>query len=107
MRDKNNGEIAKSQMFGYALLGCGVPILMYFGGYETGYRGMSFIFCFLGFLLTFLTGIICKEDPDMFDAAAEMLHESTKRPFYQYCPAWNARRNASRQCRRLGYFVSG
>ena len=23
MRDKNNGEIAKSQMFGYALLGCG------------------------------------------------------------------------------------
>lgn len=58
----------------------GVPILMYFGGYETGYRGMSFIFCFLGFLLPFLTGIICKEDPDMFDAAAEMLHESTKRP---------------------------
>ena len=58
----------------------GVPILMYFGGYETGYRGMSFIFCSLGFLLPFLTGIICKEDPDMFDAAAEMLHESTKRP---------------------------
>ena len=58
----------------------GVPILMYFGGYETGHRGMSFIFCFLGFLLPFLTGIICKEDPDMFDAAAEMLHESTKRP---------------------------
>ena len=23
MRDKNNGEIAKSQMFGYALFGCG------------------------------------------------------------------------------------
>ena len=58
----------------------GVPILMYLGGYETGHRGMSFIFCFLGFLLPFLTGIICKEDPDMFDAAAEMLHESTKRP---------------------------
>ena len=27
MRDKNNGEIAKSQMFGYALFGCGANCL--------------------------------------------------------------------------------
>lgn len=27
MRDKNNREIAKSQMFGYALFGCGANCL--------------------------------------------------------------------------------
>lgn len=56
----------------------GVPILMYFGGYETGYRGMSFIFCFLGFLLPFLTGVICKEDAETLDTVAEMLRETAK-----------------------------
>lgn len=56
----------------------GVPILMYFGGYETGYRGMSFIFCFLGFLLPFLTGVICKEDTESLKTAAEILHDNTK-----------------------------
>ena len=39
----------------------GVPVLMYFGGYEKGYFGLSLIFCSIGFILPFLTGIICRE----------------------------------------------
>lgn len=57
----------------------GIPVLMYFGGYETGYRGMSLIFCSLGFILPFLTGVICKENPDIVEQAAGALKESTKR----------------------------
>ena len=41
----------------------GVPVLMYFGGYEKGYFGLSLIFCSIGFILPFLTGIICRETP--------------------------------------------
>lgn len=38
-----------------------VPLLMYFGGYETGYRGMAAVFSILGFLGMFLTGVLCEE----------------------------------------------
>ena len=46
----------------------GIPILMYFGGYQKGYRGMSFIFCTVGFIGMLLTGIICKEEPENVEA---------------------------------------
>lgn len=47
----------------------GVPLLMYFGGYETGYRGMSLVFCVVGFIGMLLTGILCKENPEQIAAA--------------------------------------
>lgn len=49
----------------------GIPILMYFGGYQKGYRGMSFIFCTVGFIGMLLTGIICKEEPENVEAMLE------------------------------------
>lgn len=57
----------------------GIPVLMYFGGYETGYRGMTLIFCTLGFIGMFLTGVICKENPEMIDETAKMLQNTGKR----------------------------
>lgn len=48
----------------------GVPVLMYFGGYEKGYFGLSLIFCSIGFILPFLTGVICRETPEVWAEAA-------------------------------------
>lgn len=42
----------------------GIPMLLYFGGYETGYKWMSLIFCIGGFLGMLGTGMLCKELPD-------------------------------------------
>lgn len=42
----------------------GIPILMYFGGYEKGYRGTSLLFTTISFVAMFATGVICKEYPD-------------------------------------------
>ena len=53
----------------------GVPVLMYFGGYEKGYFGLSLIFCSIGFILPFLTGIICRETPEV-EVAVQWLEET-------------------------------
>ena len=58
----------------------GVPVLMYFGGYETGYFGLSLIFCSIGFILPFLTGVICRETPEVWAEAAQQLTAARKRP---------------------------
>lgn len=58
----------------------GVPVLMYFGGYEKGYFGLSLIFCSIGFILPFLTGIICRETPEVWAEAAQQLSAARKRP---------------------------
>lgn len=58
----------------------GVPVLMYFGGYETGYFGLSLIFCSIGFILPFLTGVICRETPEVWAEAAQQLSAARKRP---------------------------
>lgn len=47
----------------------GIPILMYFGGYEKGYKGTSLLFTTISFAAMFATGVICKEYPD--DETAE------------------------------------
>lgn len=52
------------QIGGMLAASYGIPLLMYFGGYETGYRGMTLIFCIIGFAGMFLTGVICKEQPE-------------------------------------------
>ncbi len=49
----------------------GIPILMYFGGYQNGYKGMAFIFCTVGFIGMLLTGILCKEEPESMTAMLE------------------------------------
>ena len=49
----------------------GIPMLMYFGGYQKGYRGMSFIYCTAGFIGIFLTGVLCKEEPEEVGSALE------------------------------------
>ena len=53
----------------------GVPVLMYFGGYEKGYFGLSLIFCSIGFILPFLTGVICRETPEV-EVAVQWLEET-------------------------------
>ena len=58
----------------------GVPVLMYFGGYEKGYFGLSLIFCSIGFILPFLTGVICRETPEVWAEAAQQLSAARKRP---------------------------
>lgn len=57
----------------------GIPVLMYFGGYETGYRGMTLIFCTLGFIGMFLTGVICKENSDVAEEVAEEMCKASKK----------------------------
>lgn len=42
----------------------GIPMLMYFGGYQTGYKWMSLIFCAVGFVAMLATGVFCKEMTD-------------------------------------------
>lgn len=42
----------------------GIPMLMYFGGYQTGYKWMSLVFCGVGFLAMLATGVFCKELTD-------------------------------------------
>lgn len=42
----------------------GIPILMYFGGYEKGYRGLSLLFGIISFVMMTATGVICKEYKD-------------------------------------------
>ncbi len=64
------------QVGGLVASSYGIPILMYFGGYQNGYKGMSFIFCTVGFIGMLLTGIICKEEPE--NVAAMMEEEKKK-----------------------------
>ena len=69
----------------------GVPVLMYFGGYEKGYFGLSLIFCSIGFILPFLTGIICRETPEVWAEAAQQLSAARKAPLL-------ARQNPAEVC---------
>lgn len=59
------------QVAGLLASSYGIPILLYFGGYETGYRGMTLIFCLVGFIGMFLTGLICKELPEEMGASLQ------------------------------------
>ena len=59
-----------SQVSGLAVGVYAVPLLMYFGGYETGYRGMAAVFSVLGFLGMFLTGVLCEEKVDAEEVKA-------------------------------------
>lgn len=70
------------QIFTLIVNAYGVPVLMFFGGYEKGYFGMSLIFCSLGFLGMFLTGVICRENPDILNQAGQLIKEANhaKRP---------------------------
>lgn len=38
-----------------------IPVIMVFGGYETGYRGMTIVFGAIAFISMLLTGLLCKE----------------------------------------------
>lgn len=53
----------------------GIPILMYFGGYEKGYKGTSLLFTTISFIAMFATGVICREYPD--DEPAENVPKPT------------------------------
>ena len=69
----------------------GVPVLMYFGGYEKGYFGLSLIFCSIGFILPFLTGIICRETPEVWAEAAQRAQRGPEAPL-------SARQNPAEVC---------
>ena len=56
-----------------------VPLLMYFGGYETGYRGMAAVFSILGFLGMFLTGVLCEEEVDAREIKVEIDSQSREK----------------------------
>ena len=60
----------------------GIPILMYFGGYQKGYFGMTFIFSMAGFIGMFLTGLLCKEESEEviegLEEEKEKLHEANR-----------------------------
>lgn len=68
-----------SQISGLAVGVYAVPLLMYFGGYETGYRGMAAVFSILGFLGMFLTGVLCEEKVDAEEIKAELDAQSKKK----------------------------
>lgn len=68
-----------SQISGLAVGVYAVPLLMYFGGYETGYRGMAAVFSILGFLGMFLTGVLCEEKVDAEEIKAELNEQSKKK----------------------------
>ena len=38
-----------------------IPMILYFGGYETGYKGMTLVFGAIAFISILITGIVCKE----------------------------------------------
>lgn len=67
------------QISGLAVGVYAVPLLMYFGGYETGYRGMAAVFTFLGFLGQFLTGVLCEEEVDPEELKAEVKKQNKQR----------------------------
>lgn len=68
-----------SQVSGLAVGVYAVPLLMYFGGYETGYKGMAAVFSILGFLGMFLTGILCEEKVNVEEIKAEPDAQSRKK----------------------------
>lgn len=68
-----------SQVSGLAVGAYAVPLLMYFGGYETGYRGMTAVFSVLGFLGMFLTGVLCEEEVDAEKIKEEIASQKKKK----------------------------
>lgn len=38
-----------------------IPLVLFFGGYETGYKGMTLLFGSIAFISILITGLVCKE----------------------------------------------
>lgn len=53
----------------------GIPILMYFGGYQKGFKMMALVFCGVGFIGMLITGVCCRE---MTEEETEQVESSVK-----------------------------
>lgn len=66
----------------------GIPLLMYFGGYQTGYKMMSLVFCSVGFVAMLATGVFCKEitedEAEEVKNAVKGANQSSENIIWQY-----------------------